>query len=265
MYPIQLICTDLDGTLLDESESQANLRRFSQLLTECAQRWGAQWAVVTGRRKVDVDPLLMHFLVYGLRPAFLVVEDGLIYQRNQRGNFAGFRWWNFNIQRKRTHLGRRSAADIVRWREELLEAFPEGADRSRQTVDLWLEFPDAEQTLRAELELLDKIRHTEDFQVFRWNRELFLAPTVGTKGEAVRKLMQKLSIPVGSIFAVGDGPNDLSMLDGSAAGKTACVNNALDRVKQVVERSRGYVAAGQKTEGVVEALEWYMHRAAGRL
>ena len=258
MNSIRMICTDLDGTLLKESESQSGLRRFGSLLADCKRRWRTQWAVVTGRRKVDVEPVLLHFLVFGMRPDFLVVEDGLIYRRNSRGAFIPFWWWNFNIMRKRFHLGRRSADDIVRWRRELLDEFPAAEDRSRQTVDLWLEFPDAEQTRRAEKNLLEKIRHTVEFQVFRWDRELFLAPSVGTKGEAVRKMCQKLDIPLPKVFAVGDGPNDLSMLDGGAAGMSSCVGNALEHVKFAVREAGGFIATKRKTDGVNEALQWYM-------
>ena len=53
---------------------------------------------------------------------------------------------------------------------------------------------------------------------------------------------------------MGDGPNDLTMLDGHAAGLPACVGNALEHVKETVRRNRGYVAAGEDLAGVVEAL-----------
>ncbi|MFO7822112.1 MAG: HAD family hydrolase [Lentisphaeria bacterium] len=118
MDGIRLICTDLDGTLLENSESQSELRRFGALLADCSRYWETRWAIVTGRRKIDAEPVLMHFLVMGMRPDFLVVEDGLIYQRNKRGRWAPFWWWNFQVMRKRFHLGRRSAEDIVKWRRE---------------------------------------------------------------------------------------------------------------------------------------------------
>ena len=83
---------------------------------------------------------------------------------------------------------------------------------------------------------------------------MFLAPAAGTKGEAVIRLRRHLRLSPRQVFAIGDGPNDLTMLDGRAAGITACVANALLQVKDTVTGSGGYVAVSDDAAGVVEAL-----------
>jgi len=255
MDKIDFIFTDLDGTLLKEGEKPHELGTFRYALNTCRTNWDTKWAIITGRRFKDTHPVITYFLGYGLRPDFLITEDGLIYKRNQRGRFNSFLWWNFNIKRKRFHMGRRNTSDIIAWRDELLRQYPTATDRSRQTVDLWLEFDNEEESQEAESFLREKIADTAGFQVYRWKNELFLAFSIGTKGQAVDKLRETLNLDPGYIFAVGDGPNDLSMLEHQSVGMPSCVGNALDKVKKIVQQQNGYVAEREGAAGVAEAIQ----------
>ena len=59
------------------------------------------------------------------------------------------------------------------------------------------------------------------------------------------------------VFAAGDHFNDLAMLDGTYAKKTACPANAIEPVKELVRRTQGYVAEQCWADGVAEALAFY--------
>lgn len=258
MNRIDLIFTDLDGTLIRGGDKPYEIGVFRHALNTCRTRWGSKWVIITGRRLYDTRPVVAFLMGYNLRPDFVVAEDGLIYRRNARSRFTPFRWWNFNIKRKRFHFGRRNAAEIDEWRQHLLASYPEAIDRSLQTVDLWLEFATEEECQEGEVFLLEQVAKDSGFKVYRWGCELFLAFAIGTKGEAVAKIKEAEGVSDNNIFAVGDGPNDLSMLSDSVVGMKACVGNALEKIKETVRQSDGYVAEKEGAAGVAEAINEFV-------
>jgi hypothetical protein len=80
------------------------------------------------------------------------------------------------------------------------------------------------------------------------------------KGAALGELARLLEIPRENIFASGDHHNDISMLDGKAAGMPSCPANAIQEVQDAVQNAGGYVAKKQFGAGVHEAL---LHFANG--
>src|SRR5207248_10415546 len=62
------------------------------------------------------------------------------------------------------------------------------------------------------------------------------------KGAALGELARLIDIPRENIFAAGDHHNDISMLNGDAAGMPSCPANAIDEVKAAVRGAGGYVA-----------------------
>jgi hydroxymethylpyrimidine pyrophosphatase-like HAD family hydrolase len=255
MPGIRLICTDLDGTLWKGTLHPEEFMKFRSLLQRAYREWRGEWAIVTGRPLRDMQPILANFLTFGMLPRFLVLEDALIYRRNFRGTYSACWWWNTVIMWRRTRVFRHQAGLVEEWREDLLRLFPGTVNRGSQMVDLWLEFVDEQTARRGEEVLLDRVGRNMHFYVFRWGRELFLAPAAGTKGQAVRKLSRKLRLYPEEVFAVGDGPNDMTMLDGRYARFSACVANALPQIKQVVEKAGGFVANEEGIAGVNHALE----------
>ncbi|MFW5996789.1 MAG: HAD family hydrolase [Lentisphaeria bacterium] len=258
MNRIDLICTDLDGTLICGGDKPYEIGTFRYALNTCRTRWESKWAIITGRKLHDTRPVIAFFMGYNLRPDFVVAEDGLIYRRNSRSKLAPFWWWNFNVKRKRFHLGRRNAVEIEQWRQYLLSSYPDAVDRSLQSVDLWLEFTREEECEEGEAYLIRQVGQTSGFKVYRWGCELFLAFAIGTKGEAVAKLKEVEGLSANNIFAVGDGPNDLSMLSDSVVGMKACVGNALEKIKGTVRQGNGYVATKEGAAGVAEAINEFV-------
>ena len=84
-----------------------------------------------------------------------------------------------------------------------------------------------------------------------------MAPAVGTKEEALGKLSDELGIGPNEIFCVGDGPNDLPMIQGRNARFRACVGNASSDIKQATITAGGYVATGTSIHGVLESLKHF--------
>lgn len=73
-----------------------------------------------------------------------------------------------------------------------------------------------------------------------------------TKAAGVTALAKRLGIPMADVLAIGDDENDLQMLQ--AAGYTATVRNALEKVKPLV----GYVSPYCHAEGVFDAVKHFV-------
>ncbi len=258
-HRIDLVCTDIDGTLLDAGNPDfASLVSFKTSLDSMRRQWGTRWAIVTGRHRRVMLPILDSFLGFQLIPDFVVLEDAYVYRFNRRTGWHGFLRWNLRIRWKRARLWRRGRKSLQQWQEQMQRQFPEMQVRSHETVDLWMEFPDREVAEHGESVLKQMTAGSVDFEVFRWGKELFLAPSVGKKGEAVSFIADSLGLTAGQVFAVGDGANDINMLEGWAAAMVACVANAPREIKRIVRHAQGYVASQSATAGVVEALEYYL-------
>lgn len=68
-----------------------------------------------------------------------------------------------------------------------------------------------------------------------------------------------MNIDSSKVIAIGDGDNDLGMLDQQYASHIACPSNATEMVKQQVHAQGGYQAKGEASLGVHEALSYFSH------
>jgi len=71
------------------------------------------------------------------------------------------------------------------------------------------------------------------------------------KGEALRGLASYLNVPIERVFAMGDGLNDLSMIE--QAGVGIAMANACEEIKEAA----AYVTASCDEDGVAKAIEKY--------
>lgn len=77
-----------------------------------------------------------------------------------------------------------------------------------------------------------------------------IMPTGYSKASGIDYLVQSLNIPIENTVAIGDSPNDLSMLEHA---KTAIVmGNAPDKMKEIAD----YVTTHVDEDGIWNALKW---------
>ena len=261
MTQIRLLATDLDGTLIGCNDPPEAYQRFRDAVRVFRTRWRTSWAIVTGRHAEAIKGPLVRLGVHGLTPDFLVLEDARIYRRKSPGTYRPFRWWNFSVGRRRRALLHRYRHTVRGWRDRLLDAYPEAEDLSLEGADLWFRFIGAADAQRAEAALRADVNGEPRLLVFRWGREVYLGPVAGSKGDAVGKLARTVHVGPEEVFAVGDGPNDVSMLNGVSAASVACVRNAVPEVQQVVREAGGCVATDVGLAGVLQALAPYIESA----
>jgi HAD superfamily hydrolase (TIGR01484 family) len=76
------------------------------------------------------------------------------------------------------------------------------------------------------------------------------------KGYAIKNICEELGLDSGEIIAVGDGINDIPMLE--IVGFPACPSNSKDDVKKIVTKRKGYVAKNPVGKGTREICEYVL-------
>lgn len=251
---IRLIATDLDGTLIDHDETLEDYEQLCRAVANVRQ-FGGKWCIITGRHLGAMQTILREFYYKRLVPDYLVVEDARIYTVRLPLRFWPHWYWNLRIDARRFLLNLKHRKILNQLATELQTVVTDGENRSRPGIDIWLHCPDEAEAEKAEAFLGGRAADLPDYLLFRWGTEVCLAPAIGTKADALGRLSRKLGMHPSEIFAVGDGANDVPMLQSPLVGWAACVANASDSVRATIERRGGYVATQNGLKGVLEALE----------
>ncbi len=98
------------------------------------------------------------------------------------------------------------------------------------------------------------VGHHRHIQVFQYRGELDMRLIPFTKGIALAELARKLDILTENILAIGDGHNDISMLDKAVAAMTGCPANAKTEVMQAVHYSHGHIASQPVLSGTLDVI-----------
>jgi HAD superfamily hydrolase (TIGR01484 family) len=250
--PIKLLSIDFDGTLVSRVSEPIFDDQCMQLIREL-QDAGAVWAINTGR---SVDLLESGLTDFGLpiRPDFILTTERNVFRPGRNGQkWEPFGDWNERCARDHTELfssansilaevvdfvNRKTKARLI-YEGERLEGLVATNDEEMHQITEFIE------EARRRHSSLDYQRNTVYLRFCHADYH---------KGAALSELARLLEIPRESIFASGDHHNDISMLDGKAAGMPSCPANAIQEVQDAVRDARGYIAREQFGAGVHEAL-----------
>lgn len=256
---IRLVCTDLDGTLLNERGGVGPLTH--RALTEAA-RVNVPVVCVTGRPLRDALTVCRHIGMDGL----VVCSNGAVVAEVATGTLLRCR--GFSRNRARTVLARLRArlprvvlgVDTLRglllerefeelvphcWEHVCVPDAAEALTRGDSVVKIVAVHPD-----RTGPSLERPLVRPGDGVLATFSTPYFLeiAPAGVDKGAALRWLADHHAVRVTAVAAVGDMPNDLPML--RAAGLAAAVANAHPSVRQYAD----LILPGNEEEGVADLL-----------
>jgi HAD superfamily hydrolase (TIGR01484 family) len=257
MPTIRLIATDLDGTLVGAADEFPIHEAFRRQLEHLRAKHGAAWVVCTGRALKGFLRFLAPLEALGIAPEYVIVHHAYIY-RHTRVGYRPHVTWNLWIWMHlligRLHL--RSA--INEWHKLIVGANHNVTTIYRRRNRLCLRFvskKDAEEAARVLTEKAHAFRH---LRVFHYLHEVDVRQVPFTKGLALHDLAAHLGVPRDEILAIGNGHNDISMLDGRVARFTGCPGNAESAVMEVVHQTGGHIARSHCLAGVVQILNAYL-------
>ncbi|WP_344464548.1 HAD family hydrolase [Kitasatospora kazusensis] len=264
---VQLICTDLDGTLLD---SRGDLSPGSLEAVEAARRSGLAVVCVTGRPVRDALPFTRR---YGLTGP-LVCSNGAVVVDAETGSALLNRGFDpaecssvvsalqgaipglvMGVESNSGLYLEKEFADLVPygWLHEPVRAARAAIHPDDPVVKLLAVHAGltAEALERAVVDLAgDRLEVTRST-----GRFVELSTRGVDKGQALRWLAGHLSVPVARTAAVGDMPNDLPML--RAAGLAAAVANAHPQVREAAR----LVLPSNDEDGVAALIHRSLRRA----
>ena len=223
---INVLATDVDGTLIDEDKKD-----LSEELKSFLHRWIAQggiWLVASGR---PTEMLQDFFQIWGVSPAGFVSENRYIYQGPKK--YRPFPEWN----RERRLEKRRIDKKIQKIFEELI--CWAGENQIERSSEQWIKFTSLKAAIRAESRLDNLTGKT--IKAIRNKRYVSVISSRSGKGAALMKLLNELNLETKQTLCVGDSGNDREMLDGRYDFKAAASRQAEPEIKDIVSINGGLI------------------------
>ncbi len=255
--PTLLISLDFDGTLsLGENDPPVD-----PIIHDALHAWlerGAAWLINTGRSL----PHTMEGLVEGQfprRPAFLITRERDIHVCNPFNRWVPYGDWNQqadDAHHDLFHKAKRVFKEVRRYlKKETLASFLSLPEEPAGIVSSNLEEMD---TICAFVDPL--LASVPDLRYERNSIYLRFSHRAYSKGSALAHLASSLGLGPAQVFAAGDNYNDLTMLRSEVAAHIACPSNALETVKDHIEKIGGHISHLPGAAGVADALVGLLDR-----
>lgn len=251
---IKLLSTDFDGTLVNHFAVPPVAPALFDVLAELRSR-GVLWAINTGRELHHIEEGLREFS-FPIEPDFVLTAEREVFHRGPGGEWQDYGDWNQRCYVAHNELYERSGellSDVLAFLKRDVKAHP--IHEGDRVVGLAAE-NDEEMDRICEFLERERIR-VPGFHYMRNTIYVRFCHEDFSKGTALTELGRLTGISREHIFATGDHYNDLPMLDGRHARWVACPGNSVEAVKETVRVAGGYIAQGECSEGVVEALRHF--------
>jgi hydroxymethylpyrimidine pyrophosphatase-like HAD family hydrolase len=206
--PIQIICTDFDGTTFAEFDPQPIPDRFIRVVGDL-QAQGAKWVINTGR---DLSSLMegLGRTRIPIHPDYLVLVEREIYVHNG-SSYDSLRYWNDDCRSEHSLLFRQVRLELpplTRWISQNHQATL--YEDAFSPFCVIADNPAEADQIHARLE-----EFTEEIPclaVVRNDVYMRFCHSSYNKGTALSEIREILEVTPQQTFAAGDHFNDLSML-----------------------------------------------------
>jgi hypothetical protein len=192
-----------------------------------------------------------------LMPDYVVVNHAYIYRRSRNGYRPSYTW-NFLICYHMWSSRLYMKESIKKWHKMVTDMSGSAKTIYHSCNRLCFRFTNEEEAEAVAKLLEKKSREFKHLRVFEFMKEVDVRMVPFTKGLALENLSTHLEIGASSILAIGNGHNDISMLDGSVAKCVGCPDNAETDVMQVVSRAGGHISSRKVMGGVIDVIDAYL-------
>ena len=248
---------DFDGTLhMPDDHDPINAEFFAEI-QELRER-GWIWGINTGRSLIQLLEGLVESKVPFL-PDYIIAREREIYVPGNFGRWVPMGDWNERCEKDQQKLLKKAKKPLRRIRKFI----------EQETGAQWVEMPgDPAGIIAQSIEEMERIVEVVEQECAAMPLLGYLRNTIYMrfshhdyhKGTGLRAVCESYGISSQCAFAIGDGHNDLGMLDAQYAWHIACPANADDEVRQHVEANGGYVASQSGSLGVIESLRNLLDR-----
>ncbi len=250
--PIQIICTDFDGTVFAEFEHQPIPDCLVGLIDELQQR-GAKWVINTGRDLSSLMEALARSHI-PIQPDYLVLVEREIHVHTGSA-YRSHHPWNDACVRDHNHLYRQVRPEIPGLTSWITRQF--GATVYEDAFSPLCLIAESAAEADAIHKFLEEFAHQiPSLSVVRNDVYMRFCHSAYNKGTALTEIAELLGVTPAGIFVAGDHLNDLPMLRRQRAHWLAAPANAVPQVRSVVMEQRGFLSAEPCGLGVTEGLRW---------
>jgi HAD superfamily hydrolase (TIGR01484 family) len=247
--------SDMDGTLLGHRAGLDQYQEFRRQM-DTLNAYGVKWVICTGRSLGSFKKAFRSMTMLGIEPDYVIARHAYIYERNRFGYLP--HWgWNVRVrwlQWRHEWMVRRA---IPRMARAMLKKNPFARVMYRNRRRITFQFEDESAARFGAAIVKEVAKATRYLQVFEYPVEVDVHAIPFTKGLAVSEMARHLGFPAEKVLVVGDGHNDISMMDPGVARWTACPINAAPEVLETVHKTGGHIASERSLVGVLEILKAY--------
>ncbi|MBN1673455.1 MAG: HAD-IIB family hydrolase [Kiritimatiellae bacterium] len=258
MPRLRLIALDLDGTLVGGTNEHAHYLSLRETLNRLRREQGLLWVICSGRRMRSFLSVWRPMMDIGLGPDYLILKGAYIYRATPRGYSPHWRW-NMRIRRVLRANRRLIARALPRWNKMAKSMFPGIRTFTLRADYMRLHVADAKIAPQVAELMRRTARPYRDLLVFHYGHEVQLVTVPYTKGLAVFELARHLCVTADEVLAIGDGYNDISMMEQATARFTGCPANAELEVMRAVSERGGHIAAERGVAGVLDVISAHQH------
>ena len=250
---VQLVALDFDGTCADYTDGLAVAPPVLAALADYAEK-GIGWAFNTDRPLEQMSALALT-LPCTLRPQALLLRQRTIHLLNHEA-YHPLEEWNRTTGKAHTALWEQIHPFFESWQREIDDNFLVRHRYVDHETFAFMVDPDESPALRESLEGL--VQPWPEAKVSGNTEWSFVLHTSFSKGRLLAAAAEALQISPTSILAVGDGFNDLTMLDGTVTSLVGCPANSCEEVKTAVRHAGGIVSRQPEALGTAAILRSYL-------
>ncbi len=253
--PAAILSFDFDGTLHHSAGSPPVPVEFFELIRKLRTERNVVWGINTGRSMALMKEGFIES-EFPFLPDWVVAREREIYFPDAQGEWQPEMQWNQRCHHD-IHELFTATRPLLRQIRKLVE---------EHTGAHWQEM-DGEPAgfitqNEEEMEwLLTQIQPlVADEPHLSWQRNsiwLRFGHRDYQKGTSLREISNHYGLTAAECFAIGDGHNDLEMLDPIYAKMNACPANSVSAIREKIIETGGYVARAAHGHGSIEALRFY--------
>lgn len=256
MATIRLIATDLDGTLIGPEDEQDLYDAFRDQIDSFRREQNCIWVICTGRDLKKFQRVFLLMEHYGIMPDFVILKHAYIY-RVIRSRYVPHVIWNARIRRTMRQHHNVIKKTLREWHELVTSRYDQVNTVALQADRMCVRFPNQADAQSAANVLRMKAQTNTMLDVFQYFGEVDVRVLPTTKGMALRQLAEHAHIRAAESLAIGDGHNDLALMDPNVALFTGCPANAKEEIVEAVHIHGGHIARENGLKGVMEILHAY--------
>ncbi len=251
---VGVLSFDFDGTLVDPKSDPQLHPVFFEVIKQFNEV-GWVWGINTGRSQMQ---MLSGFMEgkFPFLPDFLIARERELYTPGRLNRWMPVREWNEKSTKDHKKVYRKSRKFIKQVQQHV----------EKETNAQWVtEEGDPAGIVANSIEEMAEILDFIDARIGDYKNLGYLRNTIYLrfshkdyhKGTSLAEISRRCGVTKEQVFTIGDGHNDIGMLNKEYADMIACPANADDEVKQHVLEQGGYVCQQSASLGVIEAIDHF--------